>query len=32
VNVSDLKVSEKVTVSYAKARDKMGITSIKPAT
>jgi hypothetical protein len=32
VKFSDLKVGEKVTVSYAKAGDKMGITSIKPAT
>ena len=32
VNLSNLKVGEKVTVSYTKAGDKMDATSIKPAT
>ena len=32
VKLSDLKIGEKVTVSYAKAGDKMDITSIRPAT
>ena len=30
--VSDLKVGEKMTVSYTEAGDKMDFTSIKPAT
>jgi hypothetical protein len=32
VKLSDFKISEKVTVSYAKTGDKMDITSIRPAT
>jgi Cu/Ag efflux protein CusF len=32
VKLSDFKIGEKVTVSYAKAGDKMDITSIRPAT
>jgi Cu/Ag efflux protein CusF len=32
VKLSEFKVGEKVTVSYAKAGDKMDATSIKPAT
>lgn len=32
MKLSDLKVGEKVTVSYTKAGDRMDATSIKPAT
>ncbi len=32
VNLSAFKVGQKVTINYAKAGDKMDITSMKPAT